>query len=146
MNTQPLSTFLTVADANAAIAFYTNVLGAKEKYRMTEPSGRVGHAELDFDGMTLMIADEYPELNLRAPQPGSGFSTSLHLQVDNADAVIERAVQQGATLERPPVDQFFGERTGTIIDPFGHRWLIGHHIEDVSREEVQRRYEKLINE
>lgn len=144
MTTKKLFSYLTVADAKAAIAFYIKAFGATEKYRLDEPSGRVAHAELDIDGASFMIADEFPDLNLRAPQPGASISTSLHLEVENADAVIERAVKHGAKLERPPVDQFFGARSGTIIDPFGHRWLISHYIEEVSPEEIQRRYAKLM--
>jgi PhnB protein len=142
MAVKELFAYLIVADASAAIQFYSNAFGAKEKLRLAEPSGRIGHAELDFNGATLMLADEYPELNLRAPKQGAGTAVSLHLHVDNADEVINRAIEHGAKMDRPPVDQFFGERSGSVIDPFGHRWLIGHQVENVSHEDMQRRYDE----
>ena len=144
MATRELFAYLIVADASAAIQFYINAFGATEKLRLAEPSGRIGHAELDFDGATLMLADEFPELNLMAPKQGTGTAVSLHLHVDSADEVIERAISHGAKLDRPPVDQFFGERSGSVIDPFGHRWLIGHQIEDVNHAEMQRRYDEMM--
>jgi PhnB protein len=135
--------YLCVPDAAKAIEFYSRVFGAREKLRLTEPSGRIGHAELDFGPATLMLADEFPEFGITAPQPGSGASVTIHLHVDNADEVIARAVQAGATLEIEPKDEFYGERSGCIRDPFGHRWNIGHRIEDVSADEMQRRYTAL---
>jgi PhnB protein len=142
MATHELFAYLSVHDAAAAIKFYVAAFGAKEKYRLTEPSGRVGHAELDFDGATLMLADEFPEFNFRGPKAVGGSSVTLHLHVDNADDVIGRAIEAGATLERAAADQFYGERSGSILDPFGHRWSIGHSIERVTPEEMQRRYDK----
>jgi PhnB protein len=141
MATHELFAYLSVHDAAAAIKFYTAAFDAKEKFRLTEPSGRVGHAELDFDGATLMLADEYPEFNFRGPKAVGGTSVTIHLHVDNADDVIAHAVQSGAVLERPPQDQFYGERSGSVIDPFGHRWSIGHSIEEVTPAEMQRRYD-----
>jgi len=135
---------LSVQDAGQAIDFYTRTFGAKEKFRLTEPSGRIGHAELDFGGVTLMLADEFPEYGMLGPQPGQRTSVSIHIHVDDADATIERAVAAGATLEIAPADHFYGERSGAIRDPFGHRWSIGHHIEDVSTDEMQRRYTQLL--
>jgi uncharacterized glyoxalase superfamily protein PhnB len=132
--------YLCVSDAAKAIEFYSRVFGAREKLRLTEPSGRIGHAELDFGPSTLMLADEFPEFGITAPKPGSGASVTIHLHVDNADDVITRAVEAGATLEMAPKDEFYGERSGCIRDPFGHRWNIGHQIEKVSPEEMQRRY------
>ena len=90
-----------------------------------------------------MLAEEYPEYNIRRPDPAAGTSVSLHLHVDDADALIARAVAAGAEVLMPPQDQFYGERSGTIRDPFGHRWNIGHSIETVSAEEMQRRYDQL---
>jgi PhnB protein len=86
------------------------------------------------------LSDEYPEYGIRGPQPAQGTSVTIHIHVDNADVVIEQAVGAGATLEIPPSDAFYGERSGCVRDPFGHRWNIGHHIEDVSTDEMQRRY------
>jgi uncharacterized glyoxalase superfamily protein PhnB len=136
--------YLCVPDAAKAIEFYSHVFGAREKLRLTEPSGRIGHAELDFGPSTLMLADEFPEFGITAPKPGSGASVTIHLHVDNADDVITRAVAAGATLEMAPKDEFYGERSGCIRDPFGHRWNIGHEIEKVSPEEMQRRYTALL--
>lgn len=132
--------YLCVRNADLAIAYYSKVFGVVEKFRLTEPSGRVGHAELDFGSATLMLAEEYPECGVVAPQPGSGTSMSIHLHVDNADEIIARAVEAGGTLDMAPQDQFYGERSGVFRDPFGHRWNIGHSIEQVTPEEMQRRY------
>lgn len=136
--------YLCVNDAARAIDFYVDAFGATEKFRLNEPSGRVGHAELDFGGTTVMLCDEYPEYGLRGPQPGAPSSVTIHLHVDDADAAIDRAVAAGARLDRPPSDAFYGERGGSVFDPFGHRWLIGHSIEEVSPEEMQRRYDALM--
>lgn len=136
--------YLHVTNANAAIEFYTRVFGAREKFRLTEPGGRVGHAEIDFNGTTLMLSDEFPEYGVRGASTLGATPVTIHLHVDNADAVIERAVQAGATLETAAKDQFYGERSGCIRDPFGHRWSIGHRIEEVSPDEMQRRYAEIL--
>ena len=111
---------------------------------MVEPSGRVGHAELDFGGTIVMLADEFPEYDFRGPDKLGGTPVIIHLHVDDCDEVIKRAVAAGATIEREPKDEFYGERSGTVRDPFGHRWNIGHHLEDVSPEEMQRRYAEMM--
>lgn len=139
-----LFAYLCVNDTDKAIAFYTAAFGATEKMRLTEPSGRIGHAELDFGGTTLMLSDEFPECGIQGPLALGGTPVSIHLHVDNADALIERALAAGATLERAPADAFYGERSGVVRDPFGHRWLIGHSIETVAAEEMQRRYTALM--
>lgn len=133
--------YLSVSDASRAIAFMTEAFGATEKLRLTEPSGRIGHAEVDLGGITLMLADEYPELGLRAPTDPESTAMTLHLHVDDADEVIRRCERAGATVEMEPRDHFYGERSGVVRDPFGHRWTIGHSIEDVTAEEMQRRYD-----
>lgn len=135
--------YLHVANAAEAIRFYEQAFGAKEKYRLTAPGGRVGHAELEFGGTTIMLADEFPEFGVRGPGALGATSVTIHLHVDNADAVLERAVAAGATIERAAKNEFYGERSGTLLDPFGHRWNIGHRIEDVSPDEMQRRYDAL---
>jgi PhnB protein len=144
MAVKELFPYLHVRDAAQAIRFYTEAFGAREAFRLTEPSGRIGHAELDFGGTMLMVSDEYPEMNIRGPQPGAPTPLSLHLHVDDADEVIARAVGAGATLEMAPQDQFYGERSGVVRDPFGHRWNVGHAIEEVTPQEMQRRYDKLM--
>jgi PhnB protein len=136
--------YLRVRNAPAAISFYERAFGAKEKFRLTEPSGRVGHVELEFGSFTVMVSEEYPEYGILGPESIGGTSMSIHLHVDDCDALIAHAVELGATLVRPPTDQFYGERSGTVRDPFGHEWLIGHHLEDVTPEEMQRRYTKLM--
>lgn len=135
-----LFAYLHVSGAAQAIDFYERAFGAKEKFRLTEPSGRVGHAEIELGEYTLMLADEFPEYGIKGPRSIGDTSVTLHLHVDDADAAIRRAVLAGATLEREATDAFYGERGGTVRDPFGHRWGIGHHIEDVTPEEMQRRY------
>jgi uncharacterized glyoxalase superfamily protein PhnB len=129
-----------VKNAAKAIDFYQQAFGATEKFRLCEPSGRIGHAQLDFDGATLMLSDEFPEYGIRGPASVGGTTLTIHLHVDDADAVIRDALAAGATLVRPASDQFHGERSGTVRDPFGHEWNVGHSIEDVTPEEMQRRY------
>ena len=142
MKTHELFAYLHVRNAEKAIAFYREAFGATETMRLLDPSGRIGHAELDFDGTTLMLADEFPEFGIKSPESVGGTTVTIHLHVDDADAVIRRAVAAGASLEREPQDQFYGERSGCVRDPFGHRWNVGHHIEDVSADEMQRRYRR----
>ena len=114
--------YLHVGGAAKAIEFYATVFGATEKFRLTDPGGRIQHAELDF----------------------GGTAATIHLHVDDADAVIRRAAEAGAEVESEPQDQFYGERSGSIRDPFGHRWNIGHSIEEVTPEEMQRRYAAMV--
>ncbi len=141
-----LFAYLRVKDAPRAIAFYVEAFGAKEKFRLVEPGGRIGHAELEFGPATLMLSSEYPEFGLLGPQSVGATTCTVHLHVDDADRAIARAVAAGATLVRPPTDAFYGERGGTVRDPFGHEWMLGHSIEDVSPEEMQRRYDALMKE
>jgi len=139
-----LFAYLRVDAAPRAIEFYQAAFGATEKFRLVEPSGRVGHAELELGGVTIMLSDEYPELGIRGPRSLGGVSSSIHLHVDDADALIARAVAAGAVVIRPAADQFYGERSGTIRDPFGHEWNIGHGIESLSPDEMQRRYTEML--
>ena len=140
MTVHELFAYLCVADAAAAIDFYTRAFAAEERFRLVEPSGRVGHAELQLGPHVLMLSDPFPECGVDAPRPGATPTMVLHVHVDDADAVIARALAAGAELVRPPKDEFYGERSGRVRDPFGHEWLVGHSIEDVSPEEMQRRY------
>ena len=144
MKVHELFAYLCVDNSEKAIEFYTKAFGAKEKFRLTEPSGRIGHAELDFGGATLMLSDEYPECGIRGPLAFGGTAVTIHIHVDNADEVIRSAVEAGATIEKEPTDAFYGERSGSIRDPFGHRWNIGHSIEEVSTDEMQRRYTEMM--
>lgn len=138
--------YLCVADAGAAIAFYAKAFGAREKFRLTEPSGRIGHAELDLGGTTLMLSDAFPEYGIGDAKAIGATAVTIHLHVDDADAMVAAALDAGATLDRPVADAFYGERGGSVFDPFGHRWLIGHAIEDVTPEEMQRRYDALMKD
>jgi uncharacterized glyoxalase superfamily protein PhnB len=140
---QSVFTYLRTHDAPAAIEFYRAAFGAVEIFRLTEPSGRVGHAEINIDGTVVMVSDEYPEYGIRGPLAFGGTGVGVHLHVTNADATTQRAVAAGATLLMPPTDQFYGERSARLRDPFGHEWLVGHQIEAVSHEEMQRRYTAL---
>lgn len=137
--------YLRVHDTPAAIRFYAEAFGAAERFRLVEPSGRVGHAELQLGPSVLMLSDAFPEFGLPAPAEGQPPTVSIHLHVDDADAVCARAVAAGATLEMPPTDQFYGERSARLRDPFGHAWLIGHAIEAVEPDEMQRRYTALMS-
>jgi PhnB protein len=135
--------YLRVRDAGAAIDFYKRAFGAEELFRLTEPTGRIGHAEIRIGATTLMLSEEYPEMGIVGPQALGGTTFSIHLHVDDADAWIARAVEAGATVLRPATDAFYGERGGTVRDPFGHEWMLGHQIEEVSTQEMQRRYDAL---
>ncbi len=144
MSIHEVFAYLRLHDAAQAIEFYTQAFGAKEKFRLAEPGGRIGHAELELGATTIMLSDEYPEMGIRGPLAIGGTSFMLHLHVDDADALIRRAVDAGATLIRPASDQFYGERSGTVRDPFGHEWIIGHEIEKVTPQEMQRRYDEMM--
>jgi uncharacterized glyoxalase superfamily protein PhnB len=132
--------YLRVHDSGEAIRFYERAFGAQELFRLTEPSGRIGHAEIKIGPATLMLSDEFPENGIRGPKALGGTSFSVHLHVEDVDAAFAQAVEAGATVVRPLKDQFYGERSGTVRDPFGHEWLLGGHLETVSTEEMQRRY------
>jgi uncharacterized glyoxalase superfamily protein PhnB len=137
--------YLRVRSAGEAIEFYARAFGATELFRLTEPSGRIGHAEVKIGPATLMLSDEYPERGISGPLTLGGTTFSMHLHVEDADIAFERAIKAGATVVRPLQDQFYGERSGTVRDPFGHEWLLGSHIEDVPTEEMQRRYSALFD-
>ena len=137
--------YLRVSDATRAIDYYRDAFDATEKFRLVEPSGRIGHAELDLGGTTLMLSDEYPEAGIRGPEAIGGTSVTIHLHVEDADAVLAQAEKAGGEIIRPPADQFYGERSGTVRDPFGHEWNVGHEIEAVTPEEMQRRYDAMFD-
>lgn len=136
--------YLRVHGAAEAIAFYERAFGATEIFRLTEPSGRIGHAEIRIGPATLMLSDEYPEHGMQGPRTLGGTSFSIHLHVTNVDEAFEQAVRAGASVVMPLKDQFYGERSGTVRDPFGHEWLLGQNIESVSTDEMQRRYTELL--
>jgi uncharacterized glyoxalase superfamily protein PhnB len=132
--------YMRLRNAARALEFYKRAFGAEELFRLAEPSGRIGHAEIKIGPATLMLSDEFPEYGIVGPEVLGGTSMSMHLHVDDADAWIARAVEAGAKVVREAKDEFYGERSGVVRDPFGHEWLIGHQIEEVSTEEMQRRY------
>ena len=131
--------YLHVDGANAAIDFYTRVLGAKERMTMPGPEGKVGHAELSIGDSLIMLADEFPDMGARGPRSLGGSPVTVHVYVEDVDATFERAIDAGATVLRPVENKFYGDRGGEFEDPYGHRWSIATHVEDVSPEEMQRR-------
>ena len=130
---------LICSGAARAIEFYKNVFGATEMFRMMQPDGRLGHAELRIGDSVIMMADEFPELGALSPQHYGGTPVSILVYFDDVDAVFNRAVAAGAKVLKPLQDQVYGDRTGTLTDPFGHQWTIATHIEDVSPEEIEKR-------
>jgi PhnB protein len=137
--------YLCVHNAAEAIDFYARAFDAKELFRLTEPSGRIGHAEIKIGPATLMLADEFPEHDFRGPRTLGGTTFSIHLHVADVDRAFEQAVNAGAAVIRPLQNQFYGERSGKLRDPFGHEWLLGGHLETVTPEEMQRRYTALLS-
>jgi PhnB protein len=130
--------YLIIDGAAAAFEFYRHAFGATEILRL-EHQGRIGHAEIKIGDSPIMLADEYPDMDALGPHRYGGSPVSLVLYVDNADAVVARAVAAGARLQRPVADQFYGDRSGTVEDPFGHHWHVATHVEDVPPEELRRR-------
>jgi len=131
--------YLIVAGGAAAVAFYEQVFGARVRLRLDGPGGKIGHAEMAIGDSLIMLADENRELGALAPPSVGGTPVGLHLYIADVDAVAAKAVAAGATLKRPVENQFYGDRLGSIVDPFGHLWHISTHIEDVSPEEIGRR-------
>jgi PhnB protein len=130
-----------VDDAAGAIDFYCEVLGATERMRMAGPDGKVGHAELMLGESVIMLADEHPDIGFLSPRIG-GTAVTLHSYVEDVDAVFERALAAGAKSLRPVENQFYGDRSAQFEDPFGHRWSIATHVEDVDPDEMARRAEQ----
>lgn len=134
--------YLTVKGAAQALAFYKKAFGAEELVRMDGPDGKIGHAEIQIGNSRIMFSDEMPEMPdavTESPQSLGGTTIGLMLYLDNVDAAFKRAVDAGAKAKRPVKDQFYGDRSGVVEDPFGHIWTIGTHIEDVSPEEMKKR-------
>jgi PhnB protein len=140
---QTLTAYLIVRNAAKAIEFYAQAFGAKEAFRLTEPQGKIGHAELRIGDSMLMLADEYPDFGALSPAAIGGSPVSIHLYVEDVDRVVETAVAAGATILRAVKNEFFGDRAGMLVDPFGHRWHVATHEEDVSPQEMQRRWEAM---
>ncbi|MEU3479864.1 VOC family protein [Streptomyces sp. NPDC033753] len=134
--------YLCVDGAAAAIDFYVSVLGAVERMRMPAPGGTIGHAELSLGNSIIMLADEFPDMGFRSPKAVGGTPVTLHAYVEDVDAVFAKALAQGARELSPVKDEFYGDRTGRLEDPFGHRWNLATHIEDVPEEEMEQRAKK----
>jgi PhnB protein len=131
--------YLAVDDAAKAIEYYKKAFGANERVRMNTPDGKIGHAELEIGDSLIMLADPFPQATTRSPKELGGTSASVFMYVEDVDAVVKRAVDQGATVTMEVADQFWGDRFGSVTDPFGHSWAIATHVEDVSPEEVAER-------
>jgi PhnB protein len=136
---------LIVQGGVKALAFYTQVFGATERMRFPGPGGTVAHAEIQIGDSVVIIEDEVPERGTKAPPPGgiAGSPSSLFIYVEDVDAAVARAVELGATLQRRPKDQFYGDRDAHVVDPFGHGWTIATHVEDVAPKELMRRMAEL---
>jgi PhnB protein len=130
--------YLIVSGAAKALDFYKKAFNAEELVRM-DMGGQIGHAEIKIGDSMIMLADEFPQMGARSPQSIGGTPVGMCLYVENADKLFNQAVAAGAKVERPLQDQFYGDRSGTVIDPFGHKWTIATHIEDVPPDEMQRR-------
>lgn len=141
-----ITPYLALRDAARAIEFYKKAFGATELMRIAAPNGRVGHAELKIGDSIIMMADEHPEMGSRAPQTVGGSPVSLMLYVENVDAVTDRALTAGAKLTHAVEDKFYGDRSGTVTDPFGHVWHISTHKEDVPPDELRRRAEAFMSQ
>ena len=135
--------YLIIKGAAKALDFYKKAFGATELMRMQDSNGKVGHAEIRIGNSPIMLSDEYPEMGYKSPQSLGGSPVSIMLYVENVDKTVEQAVAEGAKITKAVQDQFYGDRNGTIHDPFGHVWTISTHVEDVSPEEMQRRAEAL---
>ena len=149
MATQPvpegyhtLTPYLAVDDAAAAIEYYQRAFGAKESVRMEGPDGKIGHAELEIGDSRVMIADPFPQSSTRPPKELGGTTANVFMYAENVDEVLQQAIDAGATMLMPPEDMFWGDRMGSITDPFGHVWNIATHVEDVPEEEMGERAKK----
>jgi PhnB protein len=138
--------YLTVKGAAAAIDFYRKAFGAEESFRMNSPDGKVMHAEIRIGGSVVMLHDEMPEWKALSPQTIGDSPCTIMLYVPDVDAVVKRAVESGATSTMEVADQFYGDRSGAVKDPFGHKWHIATHVEDVPPDEIERRAAKMFSE
>jgi PhnB protein len=131
--------YLYIDGAGPAIDFYCSVLGARERMRMPTPDGKIGHAELEIGDSVIMLADANPDMDVRSPKSIGGTPVALHVYVDDADRVFGQAIETGAKQLRPVENQFYGDRSGQFEDPFGHRWNVATHVEDVAPDEMAKR-------
>ena len=139
-----ITPYLIVKDPAKALAFYQKAFGAKEILRMSDHNGGIMHAEFQVGDSKVMMAGEYPDMGALSPQSIGGTPVSLCLYVDNVDKMFQQALDAGATQKRPVQDQFYGDRSGTLEDPFGHTWTIATHIEDLTQEQVEQRVAEMM--
>jgi PhnB protein len=137
-----VSPYLAVEDAAAAIEFYKRAFGAKERVRMDAPGGKIGHAELEIGDSVVMLSDPFPQSSTKPPKELGGTSTSVMLYVEDVDEVFKQAVDAGAKVTMEVENQFWGDRFGSVTDPFGHAWSIATHVEDVPPKEMEERAKK----
>ena len=135
--------YLMIKGAAQAIDFYKKAFGAKERMRVPGPGGKVMHAEIEIGDSVVMLADEFPEMGALGPQTIGGTPVAIHLYVENVDATFAQALAAGARQEQPLTNQFYGDRSGSLVDPFGHKWHLATHVEDVSPEEIERRLQSM---
>jgi PhnB protein len=134
-----ITPYLAVDDAAQAIEYYRTAFGAKERVRMGAPDGKIAHAELEIGDSLVMLSDPFPQASTRPPKELGGTSASVFMYVEDVDAVVKQAVNAGATITMEVADQFWGDRFGSVQDPFGHSWSIATHVEDVPPEEMAER-------
>jgi PhnB protein len=134
-----ITPYLAVEDAAQAIEYYKKAFGANELVRMDAPGGKIGHAELEIAGSRIMLADPFPQSSSKPPKELGGASASVFMYVEDVDATVQQAVDAGATITMEVGDQFWGDRMGAIMDPFGHVWSVATHIEDLTPEEIAER-------
>ena len=137
--------YLIVRGGSDAIEFYTKAFGATELFRFPAPDGKIGHAEIKIGDSPIMLADEYPEMGYKSPQSIGGSPVSLMIYVEDVDTVFNRAVEAGGTVKEAVQDKFYGDRAGSLVDPFGHVWHVATHKEDISMEEMEQRAKAVSN-
>lgn len=135
--------YLRVKGAKEALAFYKKAFGAKERFHL-KMGDKLGHVEMEINGCVVMFADEFPEMGIVGPKSLKGTSVTMALMVKDCDAAVKKAVAAGAKLKRPPTDEFYGDRSAAIEDPFGHEWMLQQHIEDVPHKEMQKRLDAMM--
>lgn len=140
-----VSPYLVAKDADKAIDFCKDLFGAVEKMRLVDPNGKVCHAELEINDSLIMLADEFPEMGFAGPEKFGGSPISMNIYVEDCDKVFSRALELGSEEVRPHTTQFYGDRSGMIKDPFGHTWNISTHVEEVTPEEVEKRFKEFMN-
>lgn len=137
---------MKVDDAAKAIEFYKTAFSAEEIMRADGPGGKLMHAEIKIGDSPIMLADEFPEMGIRSANSYGGSPTSIVLYLEDVNARFQQGVDTGATVKRPLMDQFYGDRSGTVEDPFGHSWTLATHVEDVSEEEMDRRFKEMMQQ